>query len=141
MNNREMLELAAKAAGWNINTRMQEKRDALTGGEIAGLWLEDGSTNWNPRDDSRQALELAVEIGLFSTTKQFLEFLAYPVCCRSRSLSPPSPSLRAACPIHAAASMLALTFCDARAVLQDQIAVSWAARRVMLLPSPSGFTS
>ena len=36
--------------------------------------------------------------------------LAYPVCCRSRSLSPPSPSLRAACPIHAAASMLVIRY-------------------------------
>ena len=77
MNNREMLELAAKAAGYKVDADMQAERDALIGRENAGLWLEDGSTNWNPRNNSGQALELAVAIGLFSTTEQFRDFQAF----------------------------------------------------------------
>ena len=59
---RELLELAAKAAGYTVNACMQEKRDALVGRENAGLWMESGSTNWNPLKNSGQALDLAVRL-------------------------------------------------------------------------------
>ena len=77
MTPRGMLELAAKAAGYTVNARSQAARDALIGRENAGLWLENGSTNWNPRNNSGQALELAVAIGVFSTTEQFRDFQAF----------------------------------------------------------------
>lgn len=64
MNNREMLELAAKAAGYTINSKKQVQRDELVGSENASLYLADGSTEWNPRDNSGQALDLAADIGL-----------------------------------------------------------------------------
>ena len=70
MTPRGMLELAAKAAGYTVNARSQAARDALIG-------LENGSTNWNPRNNSGQALELAVAIGVFSTTEQFRDFQAF----------------------------------------------------------------
>ena len=76
MTPREMLELAAKAAGYTVNANMQAERDALGYGD-AGLWIDGVSTCWNPRNDSKRALELAVQIGLFSTTEQFLEFQAF----------------------------------------------------------------
>lgn len=76
MNDRKMLELAAKAAGYTVNANMQAERSALGYGD-AGLWIDGVSTCWNPRNDSKHALALAVQIGLFSTTEQFLEFQAF----------------------------------------------------------------
>ena len=76
MNDRKMLELAAKAADYTVNAKMQAERDALGHGD-AGLWIDGVSTCWNPRNDSKHALELAVQIGLFSTTEQFLDFQAF----------------------------------------------------------------
>ena len=57
MTPREMLELAAKAAGYTVNANMQAERDALGYGDD-GLWIDGVSTCWNPRDDSRSAFEL-----------------------------------------------------------------------------------
>ena len=39
--------LEVEAAGYKVDADMQAERDALIGRENAGLWLEDGSTNWN----------------------------------------------------------------------------------------------
>ena len=75
-SDRELLELAAKAAGYRVDARMQAERDALGYGD-AGLWIDGVSTCWNPRNDSKHAIELAVKIGLFSTTEQFLDFQAF----------------------------------------------------------------
>lgn len=76
MNDREMLELAAKAAGYEVLANKQAQRDEIGSGGV-GLWIKGVSTCWNPRDDSGQALELAVQIGLFKTTEQFREFQAF----------------------------------------------------------------
>ena len=64
MTPREMLELAAKAAGYTVNARSQAARDAFIGRENVGLWLENGSTNWNPLTDDGDALRLAVSLGI-----------------------------------------------------------------------------
>ncbi len=52
MTDREMLELAARAAGIVVTDDMRE------------LWLHVGSSAWNPRTDDGDALRLAVKLGL-----------------------------------------------------------------------------
>lgn len=61
MTDRELLELAAKAAGLVINERHQKDRDLCGSGEC-GLWIVDGSTCWNPLQDDGDALRLAVKL-------------------------------------------------------------------------------
>ena len=64
MTDREMLELAAKAAGLEVDRARQVKRDTLTDPETASLWIRQGSTAWNPIADSGVALELAAKLKL-----------------------------------------------------------------------------
>lgn len=59
-NDRELLELAAKAAGYTVNARMQAERDAIGAGDV-GLWINGVSTCWNPLTDDGDALRLAVK--------------------------------------------------------------------------------
>jgi len=59
---REWLELAAKAAGLEINNARQAERDALIEPSTASLWLKNGSTAWNPIKDDGDALRLAVKL-------------------------------------------------------------------------------
>ena len=61
MTDREMLELAAKAAGLKIHARNQAERDATGCGHV-GLWIVDGDSCWNPRDDDGQSMRLAGKI-------------------------------------------------------------------------------
>jgi hypothetical protein len=64
VDDRTLLELAAKAAGLKINARAQAERDALIDPASASLWLTDGSTAWNSLKDGNDALRLAVACGL-----------------------------------------------------------------------------
>ena len=57
MTDRELLELAAKAAGYMVNANKQAERDALGYGDV-GLWIDSVSTCWNPLNDSGSAFEL-----------------------------------------------------------------------------------
>lgn len=66
MNNREMLELAAKAAGYKVNAAMQAERDAIGAGDV-GLWIDGVSTCWNPRECSAQAFSLGVQLSFCQT--------------------------------------------------------------------------
>lgn len=64
MTDRELLELAAKAAGLEIIKHFQEARDKA-GYECAGLYVKDQksiyvSTGWNPLAKDGDALRLAV---------------------------------------------------------------------------------
>lgn len=64
MNDRELLELAAKAAGLHIIKHCQESRDKAGYGYV-GLYVrsnngEIASTGWNPLTDDGDALRLAV---------------------------------------------------------------------------------
>ena len=62
MTDRELLELAAKAAGIVIRDSTRWKNTV-----VCQVTLDDGSTNyvrWNPITDSGQALELAVKLRL-----------------------------------------------------------------------------
>lgn len=61
---RELLELAAKAAGLRINTKAQAERDVLIDPSAASLWLANGTTGWNPLTDDGDALRLAVKLRL-----------------------------------------------------------------------------
>lgn len=60
-NDRELLELAAKAAGFAVNARTQAERDAIGAGGV-GLWINGVSTCWNPLTDDGDALRLAVKL-------------------------------------------------------------------------------
>jgi len=57
---RELLELAAKAAGLHVDARNQASRDACGAGDV-GLWIA-GHTCWNPLTDDGDALRLAVRL-------------------------------------------------------------------------------
>jgi hypothetical protein len=63
MTDRELLELAAKAAGLEIHTARQAERDE-EGCANSGLWIINGSTCWNPLTDDGDALRLAVRLNL-----------------------------------------------------------------------------
>lgn len=68
MTDRELLELAAKAAGYNTGHRWNRERlemdtpvMAMVVHDSAGQLV---STGWNPLDDDGQALRLAVKLGI-----------------------------------------------------------------------------
>jgi len=69
---RELLELAAKAAGLKINKKAQAARDAILNPETASLWIADGSTAWNPWRDNGNAF-CCVVILISSWCKQVWE--------------------------------------------------------------------
>jgi len=60
MNDRELLEAAAKAAGVKVLAGFQAERDAAGYGDV-GLWTS-CTTCWNPLTDDGQALRLAVKL-------------------------------------------------------------------------------
>lgn len=73
MTDRELLELAAKAAGYEWRKDIAKKRSEL--GEIA-LWIVSPmKTAWNPLDDDGDALRLAVKMYMFDGSL-FERFLA-----------------------------------------------------------------
>ena len=63
MTDRELLELAAKAAGMKIHAARQVERDE-EGYANCGLWIINDTTGWNPLTDDGDALRLAVKLGL-----------------------------------------------------------------------------
>ncbi|OQA84409.1 MAG: hypothetical protein BWY31_02403 [Lentisphaerae bacterium ADurb.Bin242] len=67
MNDRELLELAATAVGYDISHSMNTERLMLTPSVDALLVRKDGklvTTGWNPLIDDGDALRLAVELKL-----------------------------------------------------------------------------
>ena len=60
MTDRELLELAAKAAGLTVHAKHQASRDACGAGDV-GLWISNESSCWNPLTDDGDALRLAVK--------------------------------------------------------------------------------
>lgn len=71
MTDRELLELAAKAAGYKYEKYVESE----------GLWLNDSCPDygydwWNPLDDDGDALRLAIDIGVMDGPKSFAKF--YP---------------------------------------------------------------
>ena len=85
LTDRELLELAAKAAGLNINQAFQAQRDAAMDPAKASLWIDYGSTAWNPLTDDGHALRLAVKLGLTLRLNQFDEWTqAFVGDCYSR---------------------------------------------------------
>jgi hypothetical protein len=61
VSERQMLELAAKAAGYEWRRDIAEYRNERG---IVGLWIINLSTGWNPLDMSSDALRLAVKLGI-----------------------------------------------------------------------------
>ena len=66
MNDRELLELAAKAAGLHIGSDQGDYQYRDGGTWVAGLYATDNgySLFWNPLIDDRDALRLAVKLRL-----------------------------------------------------------------------------
>ena len=60
---RELLELAASAAGIKISTTHQSRRDASGCGHV-GLWTTDGQTCWNPLTSDADALRLMARLNI-----------------------------------------------------------------------------
>ena len=80
---RELLELAAKAAGYKILEHHQSARDALVDPATASLWIDGVSTGWNPLKDDGHALRLAVQLRMLieparTMSGTFVEVHAYP---------------------------------------------------------------
>jgi len=67
MTDRELLLLAAKAAGYDISHKMNTERHELSV-PIDDLWAEHNgtlvSTGWNPLKDDGHALRLAVKLDM-----------------------------------------------------------------------------
>ena len=63
MTDRELLELAAKAAGYPTNHPWNAER-LLLEPPVIGLCIMGIATNWNPLTDDGDALRLAVKLGL-----------------------------------------------------------------------------
>lgn len=61
MNDRELLELAAKACGYDTSHPWNTKRLDLDP-PVIGLCIDGVSTNWNPLEDDGDALRLAVHL-------------------------------------------------------------------------------
>lgn len=66
MTDRELLELAAKACGYDISHRWNAKRLKLDP-PVDALCIPDVSTGWNPLEDDGQAQRLAVKLGIAIT--------------------------------------------------------------------------
>lgn len=65
MTDRELLELAAKAAGWEVVCSESDLHGCTDKSTIyTGLILKDVRQPWNPLKDDGDALRLAVELGL-----------------------------------------------------------------------------
>jgi len=60
---RELLELAAKAAGYDTRHPWNAER-MLMNPQVVGLCITGVSTNWNPLDHDSDALRLAVKLRL-----------------------------------------------------------------------------
>ncbi|HCG1233948.1 hypothetical protein [Pseudomonas aeruginosa] len=67
MNDRELLELAARAARYRVNEKFQSERDSIVDPATASLCLLGGCTAWNSLTDDSHALRLAVRLGLVVT--------------------------------------------------------------------------
>lgn len=67
MSDKELLELAAKAVGYDISHPMNAERQEMIPPVMGFVTYLDGklqSTLWNPLDDDGQALRLAVKLYL-----------------------------------------------------------------------------
>lgn len=63
MKDRELLELAAKACGYDTSHRWNAERLAMTP-PVAALCIDGVSTGWNPLADNGDALRLAIQCEL-----------------------------------------------------------------------------
>ena len=72
MTDRELLELAAKAAGYAISHRWNEER-LLLNPPVIDLCIPGVSTGWNPLTDDGDALRLAVKLELFDLDRLLVD--------------------------------------------------------------------
>lgn len=64
INDRELLELAAKACGFEILSAFQAQRDKFLNQEHKGLYIKNGSFKWNPIKNDGDALRLAIDLSI-----------------------------------------------------------------------------
>lgn len=88
MTDRELLEMAAKAAGYQIEW-------VRNSGCYDRCEEEIGRETWDPLDDDGDALRLAVRLGLFSTQQGLGEFQAFYSDEISRDHRPTTATRRA----------------------------------------------
>lgn len=79
MTDKELLELAAKAAGYQIHASLQAERDDEGCGYM-GLWVKGISSCWNPLTDDGDALRLAVKLHID------LDLETYGCCAGNRCI-------------------------------------------------------
>lgn len=58
LTDRELLELAAKAAELKVDKEWQTQRDLVCNPDKASLWIINGSSGWNPLRNDNDALWL-----------------------------------------------------------------------------------
>lgn len=63
MSDKELLEKAAKAAGYKWDASVSKWR-AEQNPPLIALWIPEASTAWNPLEDDGHALRLAVKLGM-----------------------------------------------------------------------------
>lgn len=89
MTDKELLELAAKAAGYDISHPMNAERQEMIPPVMGFVTYLDGelqSTLWNPLDDDGQALRLVVKLELHVLSVNLENFYSYVECTASRIL-------------------------------------------------------
>jgi hypothetical protein len=85
---RELLELAARAAGHVVNAKWQAERDALFDPVTASLWIDLVSTAWNPLTNDGDALRLAVKLRISLIHEQ--EYMGGPVLETIEAITQPT---------------------------------------------------
>lgn len=107
--NRELLDLAAKAAGYDISHPWNAER-LLLNPPVDALCIDGVSTGWNPLKNDGDALRLAVTLGIETSYhhEKGLALAVVPGLSRGRGeywhSGPPMEAMRLAI-VHAAAAI------------------------------------
>lgn len=96
-NDRELLELAAKAAG--IEGNYEPKYFCGAGPNDHGIYVEETGWLWNPIDDSGDAMRLAVRLGFIVDTHGGYTRISFPfgdvICIEAHGDDPCAATRRA----------------------------------------------
>ncbi len=65
-SDRELLERAAHAAGYEVNAQCQAERDALIDPATASLWINKINTAWNSLKHGEDTLRLEIDLRMTS---------------------------------------------------------------------------
>lgn len=81
MTDKEMIELAAKAAGLPSRWWRYVENEAIQGGLRTGLWSDVFEELWNPLTDDGDALQLAVKLEMVVDTMERVIVGSSPSVC------------------------------------------------------------